>query len=89
MRPYILLYLQPYEVDRDSPSGIGDHSIQHAEYEYKFGASTDREAMIEIGKFLKSGSIVFNHYLDGDGKEYMRKPIELTTTRIVSRWETP
>ena len=24
---YILTYEQPYEVDDDSPSGIGDHSI--------------------------------------------------------------
>lgn len=87
MRQYKLVYLQPYEVDHDSPSGIENHSIQLARREETFEARTDKEVMLEVGKFLKFGSVVFNHHIDGDGKEYMRKPIELTSTRIVRRWE--
>lgn len=87
MRQYKLVYLQAYEVDDDSPSGIGDHSIQHERTSQAFEARTDEDAMLEVSKFLKSGSVMFDHHIDGDGKEHMRRPVELTTTRIVRRWE--
>lgn len=87
MRQYKLVYLQPYEVDDDSGPGIGDHSIQHARQEATFEARTDKEAMLEVGRILKFGSVVFDHHIDGDGQEYMRRPIELTTTRVVRRWK--
>ena len=86
MKQYKLVYLQPYEVDNDSPSGIGDHSIQHARQEVVIRANTDKSALLMVDEFILHGSVVFNHYLDGDGKEYIRKPVEFTTTRVVQRW---
>lgn len=86
MRPYKLVYLQPFERDDDSGPGIGDHSIQHARQEAAINANSDKEAMLAVSEFVEHGSIVFDHHIDGDGKVYMRKPVELTTTRIVHRW---
>ncbi len=83
---YILTYEQPYEVDDDSPSGIGDHSIcwsrrtavideEMCKVEDKF--LTDLLAKRSSIDFLNKDSIVFNHFIDGDGLNHYRRFISL------------
>ncbi len=75
---YQLIYKSPYEFDEDSPSGIGDHSILWADRIATCQAKTDTSAKEQIARFLEEGSIVFNHYSDGDGKTYKRQFVKLT-----------
>jgi hypothetical protein len=78
MGSYILEYKQPYEIDEDSPSGIGDHSIKYKVCKTEpFIADDDKAAIDKVLEFLHQGSVFFNHYLDGDGKIYKREPIKL------------
>ena len=75
---YILTYEQPKEVDHDSPSGIGDHTICWNTYTtYLSGHFTKAEAKDITIKFLNEGSILFNHFTDGDNKRHYRKFISL------------
>lgn len=77
MSSYELEYRQPYERDDDSGSGIGDHSIQHANQKTKFTAKTDIRAEAAARQFLSEGSIVFDHHIDGDGRTYHRRFVRL------------
>ncbi len=74
---YELTYRQPYEFDEDSPSGIGDHSIEFSQTTYTFETKSDEEADEIATKFLSEGAIIFTHYLDGDGKTYRRQLVRL------------
>jgi len=74
---YRLNYMQPYEVDEDSPSGFGDHSIEFGRSCAEFVCENNVLAMQEVDKFLQQGMIQFVHHLDGDGKTYFRKKIDL------------
>ncbi len=81
MIKYVLIYEQPYERDDDSPSGIGNHSIYWKTYETILNPNistiknpvTKDKAKKSAIDFLNQGSIVFNHFTDGDGKTYYRK----------------
>ncbi len=71
---YILTYEQPYEVDDDSPSGIGDHSIcWSTRTACVSGHFTKAEAKAMAITFLNEGSIFFNHFTDGNNKRHYRK----------------
>ncbi len=78
MPSYELEYGQPYERDDDSPSGIGDHSIQYANEKIKFTAKSDVRAEVAARQFLTEGNILFDHYMDGDNKTHHRKFVRLT-----------
>ncbi len=78
MGVYHLTYKSPYEYDEDSPSGIGDHSILWAESKVTCHAKSDEGVKEQIAQFLEAGSIVFNHYSDGDRKTYKRQFVGLT-----------
>jgi len=77
LNTYVLSYRQPHEEDHDSPSGIGDHVIEYTYLKEEFFALLDEEAREMVHSFLKEGSIVFNHHIDGDGKTYLREFVKL------------
>lgn len=82
---YELTYRQPYEYDEDSSSGIGDHAIGWATHVLRFEASSDVEARKVVEDFLLGGSVLFDHYLDGDGKTYYRQEVKLVGVQDLSK----
>lgn len=74
MANYRLTYMDPYEFDDDSPSGIGDHDIWWGKESTVFEAQTDEEARKLVGEFVTKEIMIL-------GQSLHRKPIELV--RIV------
>ena len=82
---YELTYKQPYEYDEDSPSGIGDHAIGWATHTCSFEASSDVKARKVVEGFLLEGSVLFDHYLDGDGRTYYRQEVKLVRVQDLGK----
>lgn len=59
MKHYRLVYMQPYEYDDDTPSGIGDHQVGYYQQTSEFEAFSDSDAGLIVRTVLREGGLDF------------------------------